>query len=88
MVDYAKEYGIDVDVLMTERFSHPIAQWENARIVDQGVAYWEWYRHQHPEAPKEEPVVVRTRRKYERRERYVFTDRQLEIAMRSIRDAR
>lgn len=86
MVDYAKEYGIDLDALTLEAFSHPAAQWENARIYDKGVAFWEWYRRTHPVAPtgpdnskKSKPRRVR---------RYSFTDEQIAIAMRSIRESR
>ena len=85
MVDYAKEYGIDRDTLMTESFGHPIAQWENERIHEKGVEFWDWYRRTHPVAPaaSEEPV-----RKVRRPKQYSFTDEQIAIAMRSVRESR
>jgi len=51
MVDWAKELGIDPEALMFEDFSHPIARYENNRIDDRGVQFWEWYRNTHPEEP-------------------------------------
>jgi hypothetical protein len=79
MVDWADELGIDLPTLHTEAFWHPVAQWENARIAEQGEAYWAWYRHAHPEPPTR---VARDEAK--RRPRFEFTERQMQIAMRSV----
>ena len=86
MVDYAKEYGIDRDALMTESFGHPIAQWENADIHDKGVAFWEWYRRTHPVAPTGPDNSKQS--KPRRPRQYSFTDEQMAIAMRSVRESR
>jgi len=85
-VDYAREYGINVDLLSTEAFSHPAAQWDNARIAERGERFWDWYRHTHPEAPK--PDGNSKKSKPRRPRRYTFTDEQMAIAMRSIRESR
>lgn len=87
MVDYAREYGINVDQLMTEAFWHPAAQYDNARIHDRGVQFWEWHRRVNPEPPKPEPVAEVKARKRRARQ-YTFTDAQMAIAMRSIRESR
>lgn len=86
MVDYAKEYGIDLDALMTESFGHPIAQWENADIHDKGVAFWVWYLRTHPQAPTGPDNSKKT--KPRRPRQYSFTDEQMAIAMRSVRESR
>lgn len=86
MVDYAREYGIDVDLLMTESFSHPWSQWENAKIHDQGVKFWEWYRHVNPVAPNGQDDWKRST--VRRPRKYSFTDEQMAIAMRSVRESR
>lgn len=88
MVDYAREYGINVDRLMTEAFWHPAAQYDNARIHDRGVQFWDWYRKVNTEPPQSEPVKAEKVRQKRRVRQYTFTDAQLAIAMRSIRDAR
>ena len=85
MVDYGREYGIDVDALMCEAFWHPAAQWDNARIQERGEKFWEWYRHNNPEPPK---VTVEPVRKKRRPRKYSFTDEQMAIAMRSVRESR
>jgi hypothetical protein len=78
MVDWADELGIDLATLHVEAFWHPVAQWDNDRIRRRGEDFWEWRRQSNPEPPT--PVAVResTRPSYE------FTDRQLQIAMRSL----
>ena len=86
MVDYAKEYGIDVDALMTEGFGHPAAQWDNARIHERGVEFWEWYRRTHPQAPDGPDNSKHS--KARRPRQYSFTDEQMAIAMRSVRESR
>lgn len=86
MVDYAKEYGIDFDALMTEGFGHPAAQWDNARIHDRGVEFWDWYRRTHPEAPTGPDNSKHSKPRRERK--YSFTDEQMAIAMRSVRESR
>ena len=86
MVDYAKEYGIDVGVLLTEAFSHPVAQWDNARIHDRGVEFWEWYRRTHPQAPNGPDNSKHSKPRRERK--YSFTETQMAIAMRSVRESR
>lgn len=85
MVDYAHEYGIDVEALMFEDFSHPVARYENKRIHDRGVEFWEWYRDTHPEAPpySDEPVMREPRVR-----QYSFTDEQMASAMKAVRDSR
>ena len=86
MVDYAREYGIDLDALMTEGFGHPAAQWENARIHDRGVEFWECYRRRHPQAPDGPDNSKHS--KPRRPRQYSFTDEQMAIAMRSVRESR
>jgi hypothetical protein len=86
MVDYAKEYGIDLDALVTEGFGHPAAQWDNARIHDRGVEFWEWYRRTNLEAPTGPDNSKYS--KARRPRQYSFTDEQMAIAMRSIRESR
>ena len=86
MVDYAKEYGIDLDALMTEGFGHPWSQWDNVRIHDRGVEFWEWYRRTHPQAPNGPDNSKHS--KPRRPRQYSFTDEQMAIAMRSIRESR
>jgi len=76
MVDWADELGIDLTTLHLEAFWHPVAQWENDRIRQQGEDYWEWYRRTHPEPPP--PRVPRQAK------RYSFTDRQMQIAMKAV----
>jgi hypothetical protein len=79
MVDWADELGIDLAALHLEAFWHPVAQWENARISEKGDLYWAWYRQAHPEPPT---TVARFEAKP--RPRFDFTERQMEIAMRSV----
>jgi hypothetical protein len=88
MVDYAKEYGLDVDALMREAFWHPSAQWDNARIAERGEKFWEWHRNLNPEAPQDVQVKPARVRKKRAPRHYEFTDAQLAIAMRSIRESR
>ena len=38
MVDWADELGLDLASLHLEAFWHPVAQWENDRIRQQGEA--------------------------------------------------
>lgn len=83
MVDWADELGIDLATLHLEAFWHPVAQWENARIAKQGEDYWAWYRQAHPEPPTR---VARVESKA--RPRFEFTERQMQIAMRSVGGAR
>lgn len=84
-MDYAKEYGIDLDRLVREGFAHPIAQWENALIAERGEAYWERYRRTHPVEPDGEDNPKHS--KPRRPRKYSFTDEQMAIAMRSIRES-
>ena len=85
MVDYAQQMGIDLEALMFEDFSHPVARYENDKIHAQGVEFWKWYRDTHPEAPPEsdEPVA-----KGPRVRKYSFTDKEMAAAMRSVRESR
>jgi hypothetical protein len=86
MVDYGREYGIDIDVLVMEGFGHPAAQWDNARIAERGEKFWEWYRQAHAPAPKRDSMGKRS--KPRRVRKYSFTDEQMAIAMRSVRESR
>lgn len=79
MVDWAHEMGLDISKVSIEAFWHPIAQWENARIAEQGEAYWAWYRHAHPEEP-----ARMARMDAPKRPRFEFTERQIQIAIRSM----
>jgi len=76
-VDWATELGINLATLHLEAFWHPVAQWENARIAQQGEEYWAWRRLQNPEPPS---VVARMEAKP--RPMLDFTEKQMKIGMR------
>ena len=80
MVDWGKELGIDKDLLAIEHFWHPVAQYENDLIRQRGEDYWAYYRHKNQEPPS------RMARAYSKaRPRFDFTERQLELAIQSLR---
>jgi hypothetical protein len=81
-VDWAEELGIDLRTIHLEAFWHPVAQWENARIARRGEDYWAWVRHCNPEKPS--PSAKATAKA---RPMFEFTERQIEIALRSARGA-
>jgi len=85
MVDWARELGIDSEALMFEDFSHPIARYDNNRIYDRGVEFWEWYRNTHPDEP---PVSDEPVRRERRVLQYSFTDEEMAAAMKSVREER
>ena len=85
MVDYAQQLGIDLEALMFEDFSHPVARYENDKIDAQGVEFWKWYRDTHPEQPPESDEPVRNA---PRVRKYSFTDAEMAAAMRSVRESR
>jgi hypothetical protein len=78
-ISWAEQLGIHLEALYTEAFWHPVAAYENDRIRKQGEAYWAWVRHCNPEPPSR---VARMEAK--KRPMFEFTERQLEIALRSL----
>lgn len=80
MVDWAKELGIDKTILSLEHFWHPVAQWENDLIRKRGEDYWAWHRHGHSEPPSRMAMIDG-----KRYPRFDFTERQLELAIQSLR---
>ena len=80
MVDWSKELGIDKDLLQLEAFWHPVAQYENELIRKRGEDYWAWHRLQNPEPPSRMASIDA-----QARPRFKFTERQLELAIQSLR---
>lgn len=78
-LDYATELGIDLKELVKEAFWHPVAAHQNAEIRKRGEEYWEYVRRVNPEPPPRMAVLDA-----KPRPRFQFTEKQLEIALRSL----
>jgi len=94
-MDYAKEYGIDMDDLLRESPDHPVGKYIHGKCDRESAAYWDNYRRQNPEAPdweswfRTEPVRARLKRAYKVQPRkHDFTDEEMLIAMGDIRGER
>jgi hypothetical protein len=85
---WAEGLGIDLDELQTERFDHPNQLANHRRITRQAAEYWARERFLARlgdgvavETPAPTPQAKPKRAKVRR---YEFTERQLEIALRSL----
>ena len=96
---WAREMGIDLELLRSEDPSHPSQVNNRKAIMDKSEKFWAWnrfvqsfeysagaiYLNTHAEdIPINRVRVVKNAKKRAKMKDYVFTDAQLEIARRSL----
>jgi hypothetical protein len=99
VIDWAKELGIDVDVLRRESPTHRSQIDLRNRLEDKAEKFWAWNRFvdsteygagliylnvNGANIPKDRVRVVKNAKKRAKVNRYEFTDAQLQIARRSL----
>jgi hypothetical protein len=93
-MNWAKELGIDLNVLATESFTHHTQIYLHKKLQTESDEYWQYRRNserveqlmEESEVPGQKRAMEKNKRRSDRRRRmadYVFTDAQIQIALGS-----
>ena len=97
-VNWAKELGIDLEILRTEAFTHHSQTYLHKKLQERADNYWARMEHQRgverveelmkeSEVPGQKRQFEKNKRRQERKRRmanYVFSDAQIQMALRSL----